>query len=398
MNIMQNHLRLDDLLARDVAPLWFEGVAVVQLICRQLRAQDGVSGFPRAADILIGPGGSVAITGGSVGNPVQAAAHVLALMLSDDVPVRLRLAVSQATATESGYATLADFSEALGYFERPHPESIVEAFRQRALLAPPRDLSAPKPIAATPPATDHQAAPARVAPAPGVSRMAVIAATVAAAACASVLLVGRAAHVAEPGIVTVETPQPNVPAEAPRAKARTNAEAALPAKAAMGIPASQVAETPAARREARDKAPELQVIAESASYRYPELSLPAPPFSAPETNLWGATSASSGTEGQEIQVVSDRIYSRADAQVTLPLSVYPKLPPETAASGVTGRTILELTIARDGLVERVKMLTAPRNIHEFMLLSAAKAWRFEPARIDGRPVRFRHMMVLTAMP
>ena len=401
MNIMQNHLRLDDLLARDVAPLWFEGVAVVQLICRQLRAQDArVSGFPRAADILIGPGGSIAIAGGSVGNPVQAAAHVLALMLSDDVPVRLRLAVSQATATESGYATLADFSEALGYFERPNPDSIVEAFRQRALSAPPRDLGAPKPIAATPPATDRQAAPARVAPSRGVSRMAVIAATVAAAACASVLLVGRAAHVAEPGIVTVETPQPNVPADAPRAKARTNAETAPPSKGAVATRATTAVEALVTRREARDQAPELQVTAESFSYSYPELWLSAPAapsLSAPEP-LGPATAPSARNERQDLEAVPERIYSRTDSQVTLPLSVYPKLPPETAAFGVTSRTILELTIARDGLVERVKMLTAPRNIHEFMRLSAAKAWRFEPARIDGRPVRFRHTMVLTAMP
>jgi outer membrane biosynthesis protein TonB len=59
---------------------------------------------------------------------------------------------------------------------------------------------------------------------------------------------------------------------------------------------------------------------------------------------------------------------------------------------------LELTIGANGLVERVKMLSAPRNVHEFMLLSAAKAWRFEPARIDGHPVRFRHVMTLTANP
>jgi outer membrane biosynthesis protein TonB len=399
---MQNHLRLDDLLARDVAPRWFEGVAVVQLICRQLRAQDArVSGFPRAADILIGSGGSIAIAGASAGNPVQAAAHVLALMLSDDVPVRLRLAVSQATATDSGYATLADFSEALGYFERPNPESIVEAFRQRALLAPPREMGTPKAIEATP-ATDHRAAPVPVAPPRGASRMAVIAATVAAVACASVWLIGRVTHVAEPGIVTVETPQPEVPAQASRAKGKTNDEAAPPSKSAIGTQATTAAEAPRTRREAHeahDKAPELQVTAESVSYSYPELSLSAPPVSAPETSQAGpATSVSTGNEGPDIEVAPDRIYSRADSQVTLPLSVYPKLPPETAASGVTGRTILELTIARDGLVERVKMLTAPRNIHEFMLLSAAKAWRFEPARIDGRAVRFRHTMVLTAMP
>ncbi len=55
---MQN--RLDDLLARDVVPQWFEGIAVVQLVCRQLRTQGlETSSFPGAADILIAPGGSV---------------------------------------------------------------------------------------------------------------------------------------------------------------------------------------------------------------------------------------------------------------------------------------------------------------------------------------------------
>jgi outer membrane biosynthesis protein TonB len=80
------------------------------------------------------------------------------------------------------------------------------------------------------------------------------------------------------------------------------------------------------------------------------------------------------------------------------LSVYPKFPNNPAGASAVGGTTLELTIAADGLVERVKMLTTPRNIHEFMLLSAAKAWRFEPARIDGRAVRFRQLMTLTAMP
>jgi hypothetical protein len=53
-------------------------------------------------------------------------------------------------------------------------------------------------------------------------------------------------------------------------------------------------------------------------------------------------------------------------------------------------------IAPDGLVERVYLRTTPRDIHEFMLLSAAKAWRFEPALRDGRPVRFLHSVALTS--
>ena len=92
----------------------------------------------------------------------------------------------------------------------------------------------------------------------------------------------------------------------------------------------------------------------------------------------------------------DRIYTRTDANVTLPLNVYPKFPTQLAASDTSRRAVLELTIAKDGLVEGVKMLTAPRNIHEFMLLSAVKAWRFEPARLGGRAIRFRQTLTIDA--
>ena len=141
-NIMQNQFRLDDLLARDVVPQWFEGVAIVQLICRQLRGQ-GLenSGFPRPEHILIAIGGSVTVTGGSDDNPVETAAHVLGLMLGNDVPVRLRLSITQATAPDGGYRSLAEFSEALTYFERPNPEAIVESFRQRATAATRREVA-----------------------------------------------------------------------------------------------------------------------------------------------------------------------------------------------------------------------------------------------------------------
>jgi hypothetical protein len=394
---MQNHLRLDDLLARDVDPRWFEGVAVVQLICRQLRAQNGGSGFPRAADILIGPGGSVAIAGESAGNPVQAAAHVLALMLSDDVPVRLRLAVSQATATEGGYATLAEFSEALAYFERPNPESIVDAFRQRALLAARRETTSPKPIEAAP-ASVKPATPVQVtAPRRGISRLAVAAATVAAVACASVWLVGRAAQVATPDVVTVESADRTAPANGPRAKAGSTTKAAAPlSQSDGGTPAAAPAEAAEpAPRAARDTGPELLVTAETVSYRYPEFSSPTPALIIAETTAAGpAISAGAGAGDEDLEAPSDRIYSRTDSQVTQPVNLFPRFPPEPAGARIATRTILELTIATDGMVERVRMLTAPRNIHEFMLLSAAKAWRFEPARIGGRAVRYRHTMLL----
>ena len=95
--------------------------------------------------------------------------------------------------------------------------------------------------------------------------------------------------------------------------------------------------------------------------------------------------------------LSEPVYSKADAAVTPPQQVYPALPAEPAATSLKrALTVVDLIVAPDGLVERVHLRSTPRTVHEFMLLSAVKAWRFQPALLDGRPVRFRHSVALTS--
>jgi len=398
---MQNQFRLDDLLARDVVPQWFEGIAIVQLVCRQLRAEGRESGFPRPEDILIAPGGSITTAGGSDGKPVQAAAYVLGLMLGNDVPVRLRLAASQATATDGGFASLTEFSEALAYFERPNPESIIEAFRQRALMARPRE-TAPSVRVDAAPAVEKQTALAPLAPRRRVSRLAVAVGAFAVFAGGLIWVVGHRL----PDLLTPQTPRTAENSEAEAMPVRPNTKSATAPTSARQRN-SKVAEVPVIGREAKPESkatatlaavppPALQVVARTVSYQYPTI-LPSEPVVeiAPRPELGGVTVAD--VKGPSVET-PERIYSQADLQVTLPLSVYPKFPNDSRTAPAFGGTTLELTIAANGLVERVRMLTVPRNIHEFMLLSAAKAWRFEPATIDGRPVRFRQLMTLTAIP
>jgi len=94
---------------------------------------------------------------------------------------------------------------------------------------------------------------------------------------------------------------------------------------------------------------------------------------------------------------SEPIYSKSDSEVTPPRQVYPALPAEPSAVRMTrALTVVDLVVAADGLVEHVRLQTTPRDIHEFMLLSAAKAWRFTPALRNGRPVRFLHRVALTS--
>ena len=51
--------------------------------------------------------------------------------------------------------------------------------------------------------------------------------------------------------------------------------------------------------------------------------------------------------------------------------------------------LVEVIVSPYGEVERAKLISAPGDIHEIMILSAIKAWQFTPARKDGHPVRYR---------
>jgi hypothetical protein len=95
---------------------------------------------------------------------------------------------------------------------------------------------------------------------------------------------------------------------------------------------------------------------------------------------------------RETPTLEPRVYSSNDSDVLPPRPVYPQLPPPDSIR--KDAAVFELLIGTDGLVERVKLRTAPRTIHDVMLLSAAKAWRFDPASIDGAPVKFLYRIAI----
>ena len=146
-----DQIRLDDLLARDVSVQWFEGVALVQALCRQLAPRSGADDmFPGVSQITFASDGTVTIGGVAATRAVPEAGHLLARMRSDDAPVRLRLLVTQATAEDATSGSLHEFSESLAYFERPNPEAILSALHARAAVAPParrQDAEIAEPVA-----------------------------------------------------------------------------------------------------------------------------------------------------------------------------------------------------------------------------------------------------------
>lgn len=97
-----------------------------------------------------------------------------------------------------------------------------------------------------------------------------------------------------------------------------------------------------------------------------------------------------------LQANTTAIYDRRSPDVIPAELVRPHLP---NVADVTGRQFgrLEVLIAEDGRVERVRLLatTIERRYYDGMLLSAVKAWVFRPASRAGQPVRYRLQIPLT---
>ena len=414
---MHNHMRLDDLLSRDVRIQWFEGVALIQSVCRHI-LEGSASGhhFPEPSDIGLGPDGSVFVLGRSKTGGIAGAGHLLARMLTDDVPVRLRLVITQATGTESGYASLGEFCEALAYFERPDGPQILRQLHERAVLAPPgqgaRGQLERPPVNEQPVASAPHPAPKRV------GRTAAMAVTGAAVLFVTIWLVGTGAgdtriYAALDRLRASFTPAENAPPDEPVAATTgsTQARTVKPAGVARASEPPRPRETERTAAESATGAPR----ALNPFVWLPEMPrLPRPAsrpadytarFIAPGASIPIFTDRepivviASAAREERASDVEGRVFSKADAGVAPPRSIYPKLPPEPATVPRPDmRTVLELLIATDGLVERVRLMTPPRDVHEFMLVSAAKAWRFEPAIFEGRPVRFLHRVTIPTVP
>ncbi len=396
-----NQIRLDELLARNVDVQWFEGVAIVQAICRQLLARNASNGeFPAATQIGISADGAVRVLETTSTKAVQAAAHLLAGLLSDDVPVRLRLAVSQATSESSTIEGLREFSETLGYFERPETELIVRTLFDRAMLAGFRKQTDEPGLENVVPddKRDTAAKPSRDTKA--VLRRVAIPAAVAITIGATSWLVlsgarGGRVSAAFSGITNAIAGAPEAHANEPLENSVASTEIAAtgttpPHQTHPSIPYSSPRQSGEARNVGR--------LASRIPALVPSLASAVPPMPARD--------ASNAAEPAKTYVIvasepdrsgSNPIYSKSDSEVTPPRQVYPALPAEPSAARMKrGLTVVDLVVAADGLVERVHLRTTPRDIHEFMLLSAAKAWRFQPALLDGRPVRFLHSVALTS--
>ena len=98
-------------------------------------------------------------------------------------------------------------------------------------------------------------------------------------------------------------------------------------------------------------------------------------------------------------IAPEMIYSADDANVQPPKLTYPQaLSSAFSAPHQSMMNTLEVVVSERGTVEQVRLLDGPRRLPDVMLLSGAKAWRFEPAMNGDTPVRYRTILKWESVP
>ena len=89
---------------------------------------------------------------------------------------------------------------------------------------------------------------------------------------------------------------------------------------------------------------------------------------------------------------SERIYNASDTSVNAPIATSRQIPTwerPAALNFATLQGLLQIIVAEDGSVVAENMLKVINPAYDQLLMQAARTWRFQPATLDGRPVKYR---------
>lgn len=95
-----------------------------------------------------------------------------------------------------------------------------------------------------------------------------------------------------------------------------------------------------------------------------------------------------------------RIYSLEDKGAVAPIAIQQELPKfqgRIRPGGMTG--VVEVVINEMGMVEAARTVVSLGAAYDELVADAANRWQYYPARVDGKPVKFRKRIQITvAMP
>jgi TonB family protein len=93
-----------------------------------------------------------------------------------------------------------------------------------------------------------------------------------------------------------------------------------------------------------------------------------------------------------------KVFSVEDVDVTQPSIVRQAFPPFPGRITMAAVGIMEVVIDAEGAVESAKLRAPVHPQYDHLAVAAAKKWRYQPAIVDGIPVKFMKRVQVTLTP
>jgi TonB family protein len=97
-------------------------------------------------------------------------------------------------------------------------------------------------------------------------------------------------------------------------------------------------------------------------------------------------------------VLPPKIYSSEDRNVIPPRTIRQQIPAFPGKVTLAKTGVLELVIDDAGSVESATMLVSVNAQYDRMATAAAKTWQYQPATVDGSPVKFMKRIQVSLVP
>ncbi len=424
---------LDQVLKPDFSRSWHEAVALVQEVAA---AVGDLTTLPAPEDLLLEEGGTVSIGFASevASHPVTALGTLLLQLLEGSTaPAELRSFAAENANTPPAHGTVAGFTRALGFYERPDRQSDVRAVvtrlaARRAAANTEQELELLRKRITSSDEKDNEKNGATVVKLPRVKlppfsvRQSAVAAAIVVALLGTLAVArlarGRALRAVAPVDTAASVPRAGASSPMPAAADAKEEPSVAPVVQPVhdnGVPASAAALKPAFRppspqgdaaplqglaspqpKQARQRAVASSILL--AALRAPaplavrertEMIAPVWPFpaAAPVLPMRSLSPPAKPLPPSPAEPLAAHVYSAADRYVKPARLTRSQLPQEPAASEDTG--YFEIVVDESGDVELIKLISPTRRYQDRMLVAAAKAWKFTPALLNGTPVKYR---------
>lgn len=327
--------------------------------------------------------------------------ELLALLAAPGAAFTTRPAADGLSSFPSEQSTTAPGAPTLDWFVRANPEVEIARLAGRALAADGeraklehlRSGARSQPTEKQPP-PDVGAARSRVG-----RRIALATVAVVGVAGAAIWMSTGSGRVwLEKAAATWPSPGDSAPAAVDDAAAATGATERVPA-APKAVVGSASATTGGATPRGSGSAPPVRATrgasvageAPGDAGRAAAADLQPAGIAANEAPLAGM----SYTAPEADVVLSARVYSVNDRGVEPPVMRRPQLPSAPKPDSEATSSYVEVIVDERGQVAQVRLRSNDPSLNDRMLVSAAKAWQFEPAVKDGRPVPYRMQIPVT---